>query len=341
MNRRRFFQPILTGLADLDESPIVGDLPLIRFSRRAMATGFEIAFPFGMPNGQFAAFAGLDLIDELESQLTIYRDDSEVSQLNANAFDHPVIVDRGLFELLRQSQFIWRDTEGAFDIATGSLIKAWGFYRREGCVPTPRDRAEALANTGTRYLVLDDFNSAVRFLRSGVEINLGAIGKGYALDRVKAVLRADFGIESALMNGGNSSVVAIGTPPNQKGWKISLKHPWKDSCSLGIITLANRALGTSAATYQYFEYNNRKLGHVLDPRKGWPALGMAHASVIAPTGAEADALSTAFFVGGIDLARRYCHTHPEIGAVLLPDGDDSQPVTFNLSSAEYTPPPLA
>jgi len=93
-------------------------------------------------------------------------------------------------------------------------------------------------------------------------------------------------------------------------------------------------LATSAATFQHLEYNGKKLGHVLDPRSGWPAQGIASASVLAPTGAEADALSTAFYVGGVELARRYCATHPEVGALLLPEGDDADPVVLNLAPQE-------
>jgi thiamine biosynthesis lipoprotein len=101
------------------------------------------------------------------------------------------------------------------------------------------------------------------------------------------------------------------------------------------VWLRDRALGTSAATFQYLEYNGRKLGHVLDPRTGWPASGIASASVLAPTAAEADALSTAYFVGGVECARRYCDAHPEVGAILLPEGDGVEPVVLGLAPQEY------
>ena len=107
---------------------------------------------------------------------------------------------------------------------------------------------------------------------------------------------------------------------------------------LAEVWLRDRALGTSAATFQHLEYNGKKLGHVLDPRTGWPAAGLASASVVAPTGAEADALSTAFYVGGVELARRYCAAHPEIGAILLPEGDDAELVVLNLAPHEWNPP---
>ena len=129
---------------------------------------------------------------------------------------------------------------------------------------------------------------------------------------------------------------ARGCPPgNRRGWPITIRHPWDPERRFAQVWLRDRALGTSAATFQYLEYNGQKLGHVLDPRTGWPALGIASASVLAPTAAEADALSTAFFVGGVECARRYCDAHPEVGAILLPEGDGVEPVVLGLAPQEY------
>jgi thiamine biosynthesis lipoprotein len=103
---------------------------------------------------------------------------------------------------------------------------------------------------------------------------------------------------------------------------------------LALVWLRGQALGTSAATFQHLEYNGRKLGHILDPRTGWPAEGLASASALAPTAAEADALATAFYLQGLDWTRRYCEARPGIGAVLLPAGPYGQPVVVGLSPEE-------
>jgi thiamine biosynthesis lipoprotein len=323
-------------LGDEPVAPVV-DVAVLRASRRAMATTFEVLLPFGSPRAQPAAESALDLIDELEDQLTVFRDHSEVSRLNATAAEHPVEVAANLFDLIEFAAHVTRQTRGAFDIATGALIKAWGFYRRQGRVPTPVERAVAMARTGTRFIGLDRDRRTVRFLRQGLEINLGGIGKGYALDRGADLLVREWGATSALLHGGSSSVRAIGTPPGQpRGWPVTIKHPWEPDRRLGTLYLADNALGTSAATFQHFEYNGRKLGHLLDPRTGWPADGIQQASVVAPSAAEADALSTAFFVLGVEPTARFCRTRPDIGAILLPDGQD-RPVTFNLSPKTYSP----
>jgi thiamine biosynthesis lipoprotein len=131
-------------------------------------------------------------------------------------------------------------------------------------------------------------------------------------------------------------VLAVGTPPgNPLGWAVGLKHPWEPGRRLVTVRLRGRALATSAATYQHFDYNNRRLGHLLDPRTGRPAEGVALATALAPTAAEADALATAFYVLGTEAARRYCDEHPDVGAVLLPDGPDAAPETINLPPDDF------
>ncbi|HET6576307.1 MAG TPA: FAD:protein FMN transferase [Fimbriiglobus sp.] len=343
MNRRRFLRTKpLAGAGSIllpapETEPTPGGLTLIRVSRRAMATRFEVALPYGTPDALAAAEDALDLIDDLEDQLTVYRDHSEVSRLNASAPAGPVVVEPNLFDLLAFSVALTNGTAGAFDIATGSLIKAWGFFKREGRVPPPRELADARARSGMRHVILNADARTVKYRRAGLEINLGGIGKGYALDLAADLLRRKWGVASALLHGGGSSVRALGTPPGQpRGWPVAVRHPWDDARTLGTVWLRDEGFGTSAATFQYFEYKGRKLGHLLDPRTGWPAAGTASASVVAPTAAAADALSTAFFVLGAAGAAAHCTPRPSLGAVVLPE--DDPPTTVGLDATRYDPP---
>jgi len=351
MHRRSFLEPtrLASVLAPLsaDEPAIdTGPIPLMRASRRAMATTFEILLPPALLRAYPAASDALDLIDDLEDQLTVYRDHSEVSRLNATASEADVEVESGLFDLLERCAVLTRETQGAFDIACGSLIKAWGFYSRSGRVPSVRERAAAMQATGMRHVVLKPGTRSVRYLRRGLEINFGGIGKGYALDRAATILDG-YGIGDYLIHGGSSSVLTKGDLAGHP-WQVDLKHPWAANVKLGCLRLEGNALGTSAATYQHFEYDGRKLGHLLDPRKGWPAEGVAQVSVLAPTAALADALSTAFYAMGVDSAREYCRTHPGIGAVILPmptDGDISDfkgsPIVLGTAIKAYAAPDVS
>lgn len=311
--------PLLSPLFTLFDPPPedAAELQLVRVSRRAMATTFEIALPFGFPRAVEAATAALDLIDSLEEQLTVYSADSEVSRLNATAADGPVAVEPGLFALLQQCAVLTAETGGAFDAACGALIKCWGFYKREGRIPTEPELIAAVNRSGFRHVILSPESHSVRYRRAGLEINLGAIGKGYALDRAAELLRTRWGVRSAILHGGGSSVLAVGTPPGiSRGWAVAIRHP-SGTRTLDTVQLKDQALGTSAATFQYFEYNGKRYGHVLDPRTGRPAVGTASASCVAPTAAAADALSTAFFVAGAEWATEYCRPRPQLTAVML------------------------
>ena len=305
---------------------------LLRLARRCMATTFEFVVPYGTENAQKLGKQTFDRLDQLEAQLTVYRESSEVSHLNRLAAFQAVPVEEQLFGLLTLASSISELTGGAFDVTAGALVKAWGFFRGPRHVPTEAERLTAMEQVGMRHVALDAKDRSVRFLRPGLEINLGSIGKGYALDRVAAWLRQEVNLPAVLLQGGSSSVYARGSPTaDRRGWPIDLRHPWQPGRCLARLWLRDKALGTSAATFQYLEHEGRKLGHVLDPRTGWPAEGVASASVVAPTAAEADALSTAFFVGGLELARTVCTKRPDVGCVLLPEGDSAEVVVLNLA----------
>jgi thiamine biosynthesis lipoprotein len=349
--RRRLLSAPVAALTPVNDEPEVprGEFALVRISRRAMATTFEIAIPCGSHLDPVAAATdALDLIDELEDQMTVYREHSEVSRLNRTAADDAIQVEEQLFELFERCAVWTRETEGAFDIATGALIKAWGFYQREGRVPTPRQRSDAMARAGFRHVILDSESHTVKYRHAGLELNLGAVGKGYALDRAAILLHEKWGVGSALLHGGGSSVYALGHPPGEaRGWQVRLRHPYEPDNSLGAVWLRNRGLGTSAATFQFFEYKGKKLGHLLDPRTGWPAACTASASVIAATAAEADALSTAAFVLGAKRTEDLIRLRPSTSAIVLTAHDLDNPeldsrsedlLTFNLASECYSPP---
>lgn len=327
----------LLDLLAVDSPSVPTDYAVLRASRRAMATHFEVLLPFGNPQHQFDADAALDIIDDLEEQLSVFKPTSEVSYLNSAAFSNPIAVEQHLFDLLHQSAHLSHETHGAFDIATGALTKAWGFYERQGQVPNPVERSKAMAATGSRFLAFDSDHRTVRYLREGLEINLGAIGKGYALDRAVKMLVQERGVRCGLMHGGASSVRAVGSiTPDGRGWPIRLKHPWLDGVHLGTVFLADASMGTSSATFQHFEYNGKKLGHVLDPRSGWPATGVQQVSVIARTAAEADALSTAFFVLGAEATERWCRSRPDVGVLMLAEGETAVR-TWNLPRNLFQP----
>ena len=292
----------------------------LRVHRVAMACRFEVMSDAIELD---AARAALDEADEIEAMLTVFRDTSEVAALNRAATRDAVAVSPGLFDILQRSADLHARTGGAFDVTATPLSRCWGFLQRDGRVPEDADIERALERVGMRHVVLDAGTRTVSFAREGVEVSFGAIGKGYALDRMADVLRAR-GADRALLSAGRSSVLAIGG--RGRGWPIDVR-PRLASQTAGRLWIRDGAVGTSGAGEQFLEAGGRRYGHVIDPRSGRPASGVLGASVITSTAADADALSTAFLIGGPDLARRYCDAHPGTLAVLLLEHAGHTPVT--------------
>ncbi len=308
----------------------------VKLSRRAMACEFEIWLNAGeYPHGSTTALEALDLVDQIEQQLTVYRDTSEICGLNRAATAGPMEVEPHLFELLAQSIELSRLTEGAFDITAGPLSELWGFKRRAGRLPSADEITAVQARVGVQHLALDLERSTIHFLREGIEINLGGIGKGYALDRCTRLFDAA-GIADYLFHGGNSSLLARGSNASRPdgGWSIGVRNPLKPQRYLGELILRDRALSTSGSGTQFFVHGDNRYGHILDPRTGWPAEGVLSTTVVAPTAAEAEALSTAFYVLGPEATRTWCAERQHIGCLMLCPGETAGSMTwrcFNLT----------
>jgi thiamine biosynthesis lipoprotein len=313
---------------------------LIKASRPAMGSYFEVRMGANTPGALALADRALDRIDDLERQLTVYGADSEVSRLNASAHLGPMSVEPGLFRLLERAVALGSATQGAYDVTAGALTIAWGFFKGPKRVPDPETLADARARTGQHHLILDPERSTVAFDRPGIVINLGSIGKGYAIDCAIELIRGHWWPTSALVHGGRSSLYALGSPPGRFGgrWEVALRDPLDPGTPLGIIRLRNRGMGTSGAAYQQFEAGGRVFGHILDPRTGEPARGPASVSVLAPTAADADALSTAFYMLGPDAAADYVAANPQVAAIFVetgPAGASSRVRTLGLDADEF------
>lgn len=317
---------------------------LIKASRRAMGSYFEVRLAANVPGAVDLADRALDRIDQLEQQLTVYRDDSEVSLLNATAHLGPVPVEHGLFRLLERALAIGEATGGAYDVTAGALSEAWGFSRGPKRVPGEASLQDARARTGQHHLMLFDESRSVSFDVPGVVINLGSIGKGYAIDGAVDVIQGHWWPTTALIHGGRSSLYALGSPPGRFGgrWEVAVRNPFAPDSPLGILRLRNRGTGTSGTDFQRFEANGRVYGHILDPRTGEPALGPASVTVVAPSAAEADALSTAFYLLGPEGAEDYVRANPEVGAIFVLEGPaDGSPrvLTLGLNDHDFSREP--
>jgi thiamine biosynthesis lipoprotein len=265
----------------------------LHVNRTAMACKFEITLSMSAESGVVVASSALDEIDRLEAQLSVFRETSEVSLINQRAADEPVQIEKSLFDLLQRSQSIYEETDGAFDITSNPLTRCWGFLKREGRIPARAEIETARLNVGS-----DKFFPQ---------------------------------LPSALLNAGASSMVALGKGERGEGWMVGLRHPRSKLRRLGVVYLTDCALATSGSEEQFFEYKSVRYGHIIDPRTGWPAKSVTSVSVVTDSGALSDALATAFYVGGRELAERYCATHPEVLAIML-ESSATSPVVIGSHS---------
>jgi len=341
-SRREFLQgrAALRPLADawqqaaLSPSPLQNagsaqaETYLVHVSRRAMACQFEVLFNAGQyEDVSTLGVQALQRVAELEEQLSFFRPESQVNRANRLAAYEAVEVEPDLFALLELAVQLSQETGGALDITAAPLWEVWGFARRAGRLPSPEALAEARRNVGIHLVELDSKRRTVRFRQPGVKLNFGAVGKGYALDRAAEVLAAG-GVRHFLFHAGQSSVLARGnrgigeedTCPGGAGWTVGVRHPLWPERRWAEIRLRDRALGTSAPTFQSFRHRGMRYHHILDPRTGQPAHGVLAVTVLAPTATLADALSTALFVMGAEAAMAYCQAHPEIAALVVVEG---------------------
>ncbi|MBN9692836.1 MAG: FAD:protein FMN transferase [Verrucomicrobia bacterium] len=271
-------------------------MAFLRFARHAMATRFELVLP-GADEVRLRAIAeeALDEIERLENLLSRYRPHTDIARINRGAAFAPVPISPETFRLLERARKLTEFTEGAFDPTVGALLEVWGFTSGAGRTPEPDLLEAARTRIGWNQVELDDSHSTVRFLQPGVSLDLGAIGKGYALDVAVERLR-EAGVKSALIHGGTSSMVAIGPRPDGSPWFVSVVNSPESSQT---IPLQNESLSVSAPTGKWFRDEAGLLqGHVLDPVLGKPVAVSHPAAVVSPFATDSDALSTALLVRG-------------------------------------------
>ena len=301
-----------------------------------MATRFEIVLHGDKPLALRAAGEeALEEIERLEDQLSLYRPSSEIAHLNARAAKEPIRVTPSLFALLQLAQKLHAESGGVFDITVAPLVRCWGFMTGSGRIPAEEELAEARAKVGMHLVQLDPDDYTVRFTREGVMLDLGAIGKGYAIERAAELLR-QAGVASALLHGGTSTVYALGHPPESEFWQVAVENPASrlpnhqsgitDHGSrtlppLATVPLRDEAMSVSAISGKFFQAEGKTFGHILDPRTGRPAVSGVLSAVVLPFAIETDALSTALLTLGVKGHQDIVKLRPAMRTLLAFESD--------------------
>ena len=244
-----------------------------------------------------AVDAAIAEVHRLDEMLSNYKPESELSEINRKAGESAVDVTPELFGLLQSCVEYSRQSEGAFDITVGPLMKVWGFYKGTGRLPHRAEIRGALEQVGYRNIMLDPAQRTVRFARRGVELDPGGIGKGYAVDRMVEILK-QYGTRTALVSASGSSIYGLGTPPGEKGWRVHIRDPKDDSKSVEDVYLKDESMSTSGNYEKFFRAEGKIYSHIMDPRTGWPAQGVLSVSALAPRTIDSEAWTKPLFVNG-------------------------------------------
>lgn len=241
-----------------------------------------------------------DAILALEEKLSKFREDSEVSLVNRLGAQREVRVGPDLIALLDVARRAWDATGGAFDVTVGGLLEAWGLVEMSARRPDDAELERLLGRRGMDLVAVEAATGGVRLRRDGVAIDLGGIGKGYAIDRAVDVLREE-GIEAGAIVSGRSTVVTWGQPPagaEGGGWRVEVVHPVLEGEALCTLSAHPGAISTSGAYERWVRDGSRRIGHVIDPRTGRPSCAVEGVTVWTPSALLGDVLSTALFVLG-------------------------------------------
>ena len=292
----------------LAASAAFGQQDLLRLEKSADAMGstYSIAL-YGADRVKMEAAidAAFDEVRRLDDLLSNYLPGSQWSEVNRNAAVKPVKVSPELFQLLSACLEYSRESEGAFDITVGPLMKVWGFYKGSGHLPHKPEIVAALAKVGYRHIVLDQAALTVRFDRPGVEMDPGGIGKGYAVDRMMEVLKKN-GFRTALIAGSGSSIYGMGAPPDEpRGWPVKIKDPWDNRKTQAEVFLKDSSMSTSGSYEKFFRAEGKIYAHIMDPRTGYPAQGSVSVSVISPRTIDSEVWAKPYFINGRPWAAKH------------------------------------
>jgi thiamine biosynthesis lipoprotein len=298
-------QPEEFGIAKDDWGSMAG---VHRYSHEAMATTFEVFIQH--PDAQYAqqaAWQAFDELDKLEAELSRYIENSDIARINNLPAGQSLQIGLAAFECLQISARVSAETNGAFDVTVGSLFNCWLNKDKTLRSPSPEELRLAQRRTGMHLMQLDEDAHTVTLSADSVQVDLGGIGKGYALDQMAELLK-DWSIDNALIHGGFSSVLALDAPKGTKGWPLTISNPENRKEILARISPQGRAVSGSGL---------QKGQHIIDPRTARPVEGKLASWSCAPNGAVADALSTAFMVMSVAEIERYCLRHPGVSAMIM------------------------
>ena len=285
---------------------------------RLMGSSFELLVVEEEENiGQRRLQEGVVEIRRIEALLTEFDPDSQTSLLNRYAGVSPVKTDPEVYQILQRCLHLSHLTQGAFDVTAVALRSLYNFKERRACRPDPGLLAETLASVGHHHIQVKE--ETVFLSKKGMRIGFGAIGKGYAADKVRALWRSQQ-VHAGVINA-SGDLTAWGLQPDGRPWQVGIADPRDPSSILLWLPVQDAAVATSGNYEQYFEIDGVRYSHNIDPRTGVPVRGVKSATVISPSAELSDALATAITVMGVSAGLYLIDQLPDVHGIIIDDKD--------------------
>lgn len=290
--------------------------PLYKETRIVMDTFGEIScYGPSKADAVKAMDAAFKEMERIEHVFSKFNKDSEISRINSQAGAEDVITNPEVLKLIQDSIYYSNISEGSFDITVGPLMQIWGFVHKNNSIPDRQTIEGTLRHVGYKKISIDPEKLSIRFLDKETRIDLGAIAKGYAVDRAKDVL-ISHGIKNALVNlGGN--IFALGQAPGRISWNIGVEDPRNKARLLWRLRLKDRAVSTSGNYERFFILNGKRYSHIINPITGQPCQGIISVTVVTDSAESCDALSTAIFVMGEEKGLKLARSIKDIQVLIL------------------------
>lgn len=270
--------------------------------------------------GETAISAAVAEVSRIEELLSTYKESSQTSLINRYAGLKPAKVDQEVLQLIQRSIKISDITQGAFDISYGSIDKSlWNFDINMTALPDPETALESVGLINYKNVILDPKASTVMLKHKGMRIGFGGIGKGYAADRAKLVLK-NMGIESGIVNAAGD-LITWGTDLQEKPWTIGIADPNRSDHPFSALNISDMAVATSGNYEKYATINGKKYSHTIDPKSGLPVSGIKSVSIICPSAELADALATPVVVMGVKVGLDLINQLQQVACIVIDDAD--------------------
>ncbi|HKK11675.1 MAG TPA: FAD:protein FMN transferase, partial [Flavobacteriaceae bacterium] len=264
-------------------------------------------------------------INRIEKLISSWDPNSQTSLINTNAGIRPVVVDEELFQLIQRALKVSELTEGAFDISYASMDKVWHFDGSMTKMPSEESIKQSVAKVGYQNIILNEADHSVFLKLKGMKIGFGAIGKGYAADKAKALLQSK-GCKAGIINA-SGDLNTWGTQPDGKDWMVAIVNPLNKEKVFSWMPVRNSAVVTSGNYEKYVNFNGTLYTHIIDPRTGYPSTGILSATIFTANAELADALATSIFVMGVDTGLDFVNQLKGVECIIV--DKDSKIITSN------------